>query len=201
VRFAPQNHFRFIPRRTVVRFAPLLQVRVIPLTKSSLRKSLWYQKTELTSLRRRDKLIFSWRKLGLKNHPILLLQAASEEWSARGLEDQSAEGSISRKQHKLHGVLAVLLEQNRHFQEGMLLDSDAQDLIAARYKRISTECQEAAHKQGLMDEVIARALHEDGGTNISSGVTSKESHEIIHSPPTRTSKMTKYIIAVAPCAA
>jgi hypothetical protein len=206
VHFAPQICcIRFIPLIKLVRFAPQIHVRVIPLTGPSLRKSLWYQKTEIASLRRRDKLILSWRALGMENHPILLLRACSEEWSARGLENQSLEGSFLRKQHKLHGVLAVLLEQKRQLRESSCLSSldysDGQDLIAARYKRSSKECQDAAHKQGLMDEEEARALHEDWGTNSSSGVTFKESHENTHYAQTsRTSRLSKYL-KVAPSAA
>jgi hypothetical protein len=143
--------------------------------------------------------LLSWNELGMKNHPILIMQAL-EEWSARGLENHSPERSFLRMQNKLHGVLAVLLEQNRHFRECLLLNSDAQDLIAAPYKRVSTECQDAAHKQGLMDEEEARALREDERTHISSGVTSKRSQENINHAQARTISVTKNR-AVAPCAA
>jgi hypothetical protein len=187
-------------RRKAVSFAPSVHMRLIPFKRSSRqRESLWYQKTEIALLRRRDMQLLSWNELGVKNHPIAILRAL-EEWSARGLENHSPEGAFLKKQHKLHGVLAVLLEQNRHGRECLLLNSDAQDLIAAPYKRVSAECQDAAHKQGLMDEEEARALHEDWGTNISSGVTTKESHENTHYAPTRTIAVPKNL-AVVPCAA
>ncbi len=187
-------------RRKAVRVAPSVRMRLVPLTGSSRqRESLWYQKKEIASLRRRDMQLLSWHELDMDNHPILILQAL-EEWSARGLENHSPEGAFLRKQTKLQSVLAVLLEQNRQFQECLLLDSDAQDLIAAPYKRVSTECQDAAHKQGLMDEEEARALREDGGTNTSSGGPSKWLQVSLNYAQTSTSTVTKNR-AVATCAA
>jgi hypothetical protein len=188
------------PMTRKVRFCPCVHMRLIPLTTAYERQSLWYQKRDIAIMIRRDMLLHSWNELRMKTHPILIRMQASEEWCARGLENHSPERSFLRKQKKLQGLLAVLLEQLRQFRESLLLDSDAQDLIAARYKIISTECQDAAHKQGLLDEEAARALREDVGTNTCSGVTSKQSKDHINYSQTRTSTVPAYL-AVAPCAA
>jgi hypothetical protein len=78
----------------------------------------------------------------------------NNEQSIRGLEYRTRNGAIRRQHNKLEAISAVLDEQDRQYNEG-LMDIE---LVRNVYRNCSGRCQDEAYILGLKDEATVQDL-------------------------------------------
>lgn len=102
----------------------------------------WYQKDEMAQMK--ADMVDTVRSM-LRGE----LENDSEEQCMRGLESRTRIGANKRQENKLRALEAVLDEQDREFEAG-IIDERTISLV---YQRVSLRCRNEAHERGLRDEV------------------------------------------------
>lgn len=110
-------------------------------------RAIWYERTDYEAMK--HSFIPIVRKM-MKGEPI----EENNEQSTRGLEYRTRKGAIRRQHNKLEAISAVLDEQDRQYNEGMLSD----ELLKDVYRSCSMHCQEEAYMLGLKDEAMMKDL-------------------------------------------
>uniref|UniRef100_A0A7S1D718 Uncharacterized protein n=1 Tax=Cyclophora tenuis TaxID=216820 RepID=A0A7S1D718_CYCTE len=101
----------------------------------------WYQKRDFQMMRAE----FAKTVVRIANG---VHMGDSEEHCARGLEYRTKVGAQRRKLNKLHGLCAVLKEQDRQIDLGI----DDDEALRVAYMRESHQCKQEALALGISDE-------------------------------------------------
>jgi hypothetical protein len=104
---------------------------------------IWYSREEYEIIKARNRVLVKMKKSGKFEE--------SDEHSFRGLEHKLKESSEKRRTHKFDALNAVLEEQDRQYNRGLLNSED----IARRYRERSSEAQEIAITIALKDAEAA----------------------------------------------
>lgn len=136
-------------RKRRVRFAkskevhPIVHIKDMP--KEDVRNT-WYDRNDFEAMK--QSFIPIIRSM-MKGETV----EESNEQTVRGLEFRTRKGAIHRQHNKLEAITAVLDEQDRQYNEGVLND----ELLSETYRACASHCQDAAYMLGLQDEASIRA--------------------------------------------
>ena len=108
----------------------------------------WYKRQDFTAMKQSFQSIV--RRLGNGSW-----EGDSDTETARGLEYRHREGAMKRKVNKLNGLMAVLDEQERQWQNGIEHNDVA---ISDAYVSINLKCSFSARMMGMKDEVECEHL-------------------------------------------
>ena len=103
----------------------------------------------------------------------------TEMYCSRGLEYRTPIGQEMRRMNKLNGLVAVLNEQDRQYDENEY-DPDA---IACIYKQVTQHCQDDAHQLALRDERYVRRDFTSSNHHEQENKMSATEHRKAHASP------------------
>jgi hypothetical protein len=133
-RFSSQPHEVF----------PIPHIRV--LGKDEVR-AIWYERADYEAMK--QSFIPLVRSM-MKGEAV----EENNEQSIRGLEYRTRKGAIRRQHNKLEAISAVLDEQDRQYNAGMM---DI-ELVREVYRNCAAHCQDEAYMLGLKDEITVKDL-------------------------------------------
>ena len=128
----------------------------------------WYQKRDFQMMR--SEFAKTVMKITNGAHTV-----DTDEHCARGLEYRTKAGAQKRKLNKLHGLCAVLKEQDRQIDLGINDD----EALRAAYLKESRICKREAHELGLDDEneTITMRIEEEAARMRENGSSNHSAQE------------------------
>lgn len=142
----------------------------------------WYQKRDFQMMRAE----FAKTVVRISNGVHV---ADSEDHCARGLEYRTKVGAQKRKLNKLHGLCAVLKEQDRQIDLGI----NDQTALREVYMKESHKCKQEALSLGISDENEAIAIRIEEEARIMREQAQEEESTEQESNPKRKNRLLRFL--------
>jgi hypothetical protein len=148
---APRSSKPVKKERRSVSFKPSVSIRPIVHVNNISEceiKAAWYCRSDFVDMKKA--FAFTTKMIHNGVYP-----GDDDEQCARGLEYRVRSGALARRENKLNGLEAVLDEQERQTQWGIVDDA----LIRQAFVRENLQCRLSALQMGIRDQDEAELIH------------------------------------------